>query len=320
MFTGLIEEVGTVAAVRITEDGAQLQIVAPRIAKQTKTGESIAVNGCCLTLRSRRAGNLTFDLLEETTARTNLKELRPRHRVNLERALRAEGRLGGHFVQGHVDCASAIVALDRKSADFRLEIQLPGEFAHYVTGKGSVAVNGISLTVADVLANKFVVWIIPYTKRHTNLNYLLAGDVVNLEFDILAKYVDVELRSAVALRWLVRLVEQKKVKRIMSYHNFKSTPPVRVLLTKARAAEAHGANIFKVATRTDTPVQLARLLDFITNENLGLAVSAMGIGRLGAISRVLLARAGSVLIYASIDEASDIEGQLSLKQLRALGI
>jgi len=91
-------------------------------------------------------------------------------------------------------------------------------------------------------------------------------------------------------------------------------------LTKARAAEAHGANIFKVATRTDTPVQLARLLDFITNENLGLAVSAMGIGRLGAISRVLLARAGSVLIYASIDEASDIEGQLSLKQLRALGI
>ena len=127
MFTGLIEEVGTVAAVRTTEDGSQLQIVAPRIAKQTKTGESIAVNGCCLTLRSRRAGNLTFDLLEETTARTNLKELRPRHRVNLERALRAEGRLGGHFVQGHVDCASAIVALDRKSADFRLEIELPGE-------------------------------------------------------------------------------------------------------------------------------------------------------------------------------------------------
>ena len=135
-----------------------------------------------------------------------------------------------------------------------------------------------------------------------------------------AQYVDVELRSAVALRSLLRLAEQRKVKRIISYHNFKSTPPVRVLLTKARAAEAHGANVFKVATRTDTPVQLARLLDFITNENVGLAVSAMGIGRLGAISRVLLARAGSVLIYASIDEPSDIEGQLSLKQLRALGI
>jgi len=135
-----------------------------------------------------------------------------------------------------------------------------------------------------------------------------------------AQYVDVELRSAVALRSLLRLAEQRKVKRIISYHNFKATPPARVLLTKARAAEAHGANIFKVATRTDTPVQLARLLDFITNENVGLAVSAMGIGRLGAISRVLLARAGSVLIYASIDEPSDIEGQLSLKQLRALGI
>ena len=135
-----------------------------------------------------------------------------------------------------------------------------------------------------------------------------------------AQYIDVELRSAVALRSLLRLAEQKKVRRIISYHNFKSTPRVRVLLAKARAAKAHGTNIFKVATRTDTPVQLARLLDFITNENIGLAVSAMGIGRLGAISRVLLARAGSVLIYASISTGANIEGQLSLKQLRALGI
>src|SRR5215216_1319746 len=135
-----------------------------------------------------------------------------------------------------------------------------------------------------------------------------------------AQYVDIELRSAFALRALLRVAEQQNVKRIISYHNFKTTPPVRVLLTKARAAKAHGANIFKVATRTDTPVQLTRLLDFTTNENVGLAVAAMGIGRLGAISRVLLARAGSVLIYASTGRCANIEGQLSLDQLRGLGV
>jgi 3-dehydroquinate dehydratase I len=135
-----------------------------------------------------------------------------------------------------------------------------------------------------------------------------------------ADYIDVELRSAIALRSLLKLAEQKKVRRIISFHSFKSTPPLRTLSAKARAAEAHGANIFKVATRTDTPVQLARLLSFIENKNADLPVSSMGIGKLGAISRVLLARAGSALVYGSIARGSDIEGQLSLEQLRALGI
>jgi 3-dehydroquinate dehydratase-1 len=135
-----------------------------------------------------------------------------------------------------------------------------------------------------------------------------------------ADYIDVELRSASALRSLLRLAEQKKVRRIISFHSFKSTPPPRTLSAKARAAEAHAANIFKLATRTDTPVQLARLLSFIENKNFDLPVSAMGIGKLGAISRVLLARAGSALAYASLATGSDIEGQLSLEQLRALGI
>jgi riboflavin synthase len=190
MFTGLIEEVGTVAAVRTTDGRTQLQIAAPRLAKQTKTGDSIAVNGCCLTVSSRQTGNLTFDLLQETKVRTNLKDLRLRNRVNLERALRADGRLGGHFVQGHIDCASTILAFDRKGADLRLEIELPSEFTRYVAGKASIAVNGISLTVAEVLTNKFAVWIIPYTRRHTNLGCVRTGDLVNLEFDILAKYVE----------------------------------------------------------------------------------------------------------------------------------
>ena len=196
MFTGLIEEVGTVAAVRAGNRSTRLQIAAPQIAKQTRTGDSIAVNGCCLTLASRRGNDLTFDLLEETIARTNLKKLLRNDQINLERPLRADGRLGGHFVQGHIDCASPILAFDKKDVDFRLEISLPAEFASYVAPKGSIAVNGISLTAAEVLPGSFVAWIIPYTKEHTNLDGAEADDSVNLEFDILAKYVERMLRHA----------------------------------------------------------------------------------------------------------------------------
>src|SRR6266700_5491974 len=155
MFTGLIEEVGGVVEVRASDGGTQLrprvastrrrsvlQIAAPRTAKKARRGDSIAVNGCCLTLTSRRGDRLTFDLLEETIARTNLNRLRQNSPVNLEAALRAEGRLGGHFVQGHVDCVSRIMAFDKKGPDFRLEIELPKEFAPYVASKASIAVNG----------------------------------------------------------------------------------------------------------------------------------------------------------------------------------
>jgi riboflavin synthase len=190
MFTGLIEEVGTVVAVRPRDHGTELQIAAPRTAKHVNPGESIAVNGCCLTLTSCRGDCSSFDLLEETIARTNLHDLQKDSPVNLERALRADGRLGGHFVQGHVDCVAAIIAFDTKGADFHLQVALPENSAHYVASKGSIAVNGISLTVAEVLPRSFAVWIIPYTKRHTNLDRVTIGDLVNLEFDILAKYVE----------------------------------------------------------------------------------------------------------------------------------
>ena len=190
MFTGLIEDVGRVVSAHATEHHTQLQIAAPRTAKQVRRGESIAVNGCCLTLTSRRGDRLTFDLLKQTIARTNLKTLLPNRRVNLERAVRADGRLGGHFVQGHVDCVSRIVSFDKKGADFRLEVELPRAFAPYVVSKGSITLNGISLTVADVLPKSFVAWIIPYTRRHTNLDQAHSGDLINLEFDILAKYVE----------------------------------------------------------------------------------------------------------------------------------
>lgn len=135
-----------------------------------------------------------------------------------------------------------------------------------------------------------------------------------------ARYVDVELRTAFALNSFLRLAKQKKVRLIISFHNFKSTPSLRILRAKTQAAERHAANIFKVATRTDAPVEVARLLGILTNRNIDLDVSAMGIGKLGAISRVLLARAGSALVYGSITRESNIEGQLSLEQLRGLGI
>jgi riboflavin synthase len=190
VFTGLIEEIGTVVATRASDNETTVEIAAPRTAREARTGESIAVNGCCLTLTSRRGNRLSFDLLKETIARTNLKKLRRNSHVNLERALRADGRLGGHFVQGHVDCVSRIIALDRKSADFRLEVELPENSRHYMVSKGSITINGISLTVAEVLPRSFAVWIIPNTKRHTNLDPATVGDLVNLEFDILAKYVE----------------------------------------------------------------------------------------------------------------------------------
>ena len=134
-----------------------------------------------------------------------------------------------------------------------------------------------------------------------------------------ARYIDVELRSVNALRSLLQAARRKNVGRIVSFHNLKATPDSRTLQTKARAAKAQGANIFKLATRTDTPAQLARLFDFMTKKNVDLAVSVMGIGRFGAISRVLLAHCGSALIYASLCE-SQIEGQMSLEQLRVFGI
>jgi 3-dehydroquinate dehydratase-1 len=135
-----------------------------------------------------------------------------------------------------------------------------------------------------------------------------------------ARYIDFELRSAAALHSLCKLARKKNVRRIISFHDLKTTPDLGRLQFKARRAKSLGADIFKVATRTDTPEQLGRLLDFITKKDLDLAVSAMGIGKLGAISRVLLAYRGSALVYGSVAAATDIEGQMSLEQLRAFGI
>jgi riboflavin synthase len=190
MFTGLIEEVGSVLWIRATERGTQLQIAAPGIADDLRKGDSVAVNGCCLTVSAQRREQLTFDLLEETLDRTNLRALRRDSVVNLERAIAAGSRMGGHFVQGHVDCAVRVIAFEEAGADYRLEVQLPTDFSHYITYKGSVALNGISLTVAEVLPESFAAWVIPHTRRNTNLHGIGPGEMLNVEFDLLAKYVE----------------------------------------------------------------------------------------------------------------------------------
>jgi riboflavin synthase len=188
MFTGLIEEVGSVVGL-FTNKPSRLLVTAPHTARNVQIGDSIAVNGCCLTVVARQANQITFDLLEETLDCTNFRTLDRESRVNLERALSADGRLGGHFVQGHVDCAAKVLSLEEDGLDQRLEIELPPAFADYVVEKGSVAVNGISLTVAEVSEKSFAARIIPFTKAETNIGDAAVDDLVNLEFDLLAKYL-----------------------------------------------------------------------------------------------------------------------------------
>ena len=191
MFTGLVEETGAAMTLHRRKGASRLILRADRLAAECREGESIAVNGCCLTVAGAPAdGRLEFDLLEETLRRTNLGRLEPGSPVNLERALPADGRLGGHFVQGHVDCMAVVRAWEPVGLDYRLEIELPREFARYVVEKGSIAVDGISLTVAELKEETFAAWIIPTARERTNLSGASAGALVNLEFDLLAKYVE----------------------------------------------------------------------------------------------------------------------------------
>ncbi|HSI15137.1 MAG TPA: riboflavin synthase [Chthoniobacter sp.] len=190
MFTGLVEETGELLSLERSSAGARLTVRAPLVTQDVRIGDSVAVNGCCLTVTIHEGDKLAFDLLAETLARTSLGALTPGTPVNLERALAAHARLGGHFVQGHVDTTSPLLSFEQVQADYRLEIALPREFARYVAFKGSIAIDGISLTVAEVHEASFVVWIIPHTFAVTNLRSKKAGDLVNLEFDLLAKYVE----------------------------------------------------------------------------------------------------------------------------------
>jgi len=189
MFTGIVEETGRVEDVQKTSSGISLQISADRAAEDLKIGDSIAVNGCCLTVVEIHP-HLCFDLLRETWDRTNLQFLTRGSLVNLERPLRADGRLDGHFVTGHIDGLSRITRWERSGADHVLEIAPPPELLRQIVQKGSIAVDGISLTVAAVGDKTFTVWIIPHTYEVTALRERKVGDSVNLETDILGKYIE----------------------------------------------------------------------------------------------------------------------------------
>jgi len=191
MFTGLVEETGVILSLQSTAaGGVRLSLRAPLLGTGVHLGDSVAVNGCCLTVAACERDVLCFDLLQETLARTSLGGVAEGGCVNLERALAAGGRLGGHFVQGHIDGTAEILRIEPLGADVLLEIALPPEGARYLVPKGSIAVDGISLTVAELHADRFVLWIIPHTMAATNLGTREAGDRVNLEYDLLAKYVE----------------------------------------------------------------------------------------------------------------------------------
>jgi riboflavin synthase len=188
MFTGLVEFKGTVTAKEPGAASSRLSVEAGFVADDAKIGDSIAINGCCLTVIEIAGSRLTFDLLAETERKTNLQHIGPGASVNLERSLRVGDRLGGHFVTGHVEETARIIGWEKKGTDYELAIAFNPEFDCYVVPKGSIAIDGISLTVAEVESGRFTVWIIPHTREVTALSDRRVGDAVNLEFDLLAKY------------------------------------------------------------------------------------------------------------------------------------
>jgi riboflavin synthase len=187
MFTGIVEEAGEVVAIKPGRKSTELTVCAR---PTTVRGGSVAVNGACLTVVAKRGRRLRFDVLNETMLRTNFSELRPGSLVNLERPLRADARLDGHFVQGHVDGTGRVRRWEKVGKDYVLEVTAPRALMKYIVEKGSIAVDGISLTVAGLGRDWFRVWIIPHTRAVTNLRARRVGDAVNLEVDILAKYVE----------------------------------------------------------------------------------------------------------------------------------
>ena len=190
MFSGIVEEAGVVKAVTPRGKGWSLEVEASQVAQGAKVGDSIAVNGCCLTVTGVKGEGLTFDLLDETRAKTNLKTSQTGSRVNLESSLRADGKVGGHFVTGHIEATAKVTKWSRAGQDWELEAEVPAGMERYLVPKGCVALDGISLTIGKVEGRRLNVWIIPHTYEVTTLRDRKEGDELNLECDLLAKYVE----------------------------------------------------------------------------------------------------------------------------------
>ena len=195
MFTGIIEELGTVKGVRRQSDGMRFSVTAKVVMDGMKTGDSIAVNGACLTVTEFDRSSFTADVSGETVKRTNLEKLRVGEKVNLERPMKLSDRLGGHLVSGHVDDVGVIRGVDKRGGMSIFTLEIPKDIQRYLVVKGSIAIDGISLTVNDVIGNKFTVTVIPHTAEMTTLGFKKSGDTVNLENDLIGKYVERFVRT-----------------------------------------------------------------------------------------------------------------------------
>ena len=189
MFTGLVEAVGTVVSLESKGEQARLTLELPFTA-ELKLGDSVAINGCCLTVADQSSNGTSFDLLAQTLRVTSLGELKAGSKVNLERAMMVGDRFGGHFVQGHVDATGRITRLEASGQDHIVGVSLPPEIHKLCVDKGSLAIDGISLTIAELTADGAVFWITPHTWENTHLHAARIGQAVNLEADMLAKYVE----------------------------------------------------------------------------------------------------------------------------------
>ena len=190
MFTGIIEETGRVLLKENRNEAWRMKITCRAALKDAALGDSIAVNGVCLTIVSFGEDWIDFDVLDQTLRITNLVDLSAGDRVNLERALRMEAKLGGHMVSGHVDGTAEILTIRQEGKNIRLDVAIPEDCAHRLIDKGSITIDGISLTVAEVSDTQFTAWLIPKTLELTNLSQRKAGDCVNLEFDLVGKYIE----------------------------------------------------------------------------------------------------------------------------------
>lgn len=195
MFTGIVEEVGRVREITPRGEALVLRVDARTVTEDVKPSDSVAVNGTCLTVVEQHEGGLGFDVIPETLSKTALGALKPGDPVNLERAMRVGDRLGGHFVQGHVDGVGHVTAVETEGEWYMLSFSAPPNVARYLIPHGSITVNGVSLTVARHTRDGFTVGLIPHTLENTDLGALRVGDPVNLEADMLGKYVDALMES-----------------------------------------------------------------------------------------------------------------------------
>lgn len=195
MFTGIIEEIGKIEEISKHGRNLKLRVKAPKILTDLKVGDSMNINGACQTVIATDGNSFTVEAVEETLRKTNLGELKRNDAVNLERAVRLSDRIGGHLVTGHIDCVGEIKSIAKKEGSFLYEFELPEKYVAYLVEKGSVAVDGISLTVVEVKENSFTISIIPFTLENTTLGKKKLGDLVNIETDLIGKYVEKILTS-----------------------------------------------------------------------------------------------------------------------------